>query len=244
MMKGRHRPSDPRDDGDEQQTRRLRVPWVTGNRPGRVALVVSAVCLCLIAAGAALAAISSPGGQAGPIAGAGNSTAAAGQAAQPTAPAASSGAVTVPGVASDGIAKTALRWPPGLKHQMLRWRAGPGGAAWSQVSVRLGNAMQAAGVRLYAQMRLACVSLGSSVQAAQGAPPIPDAAMQRLYVKVLAGLSGAAADCRSAISAHSQGGDTQTIDLNKALLNHALAEFAAGSKKLYTATAEIRTLHV
>jgi hypothetical protein len=91
-------------------------------------------------------------------------------------------------------------------------------------------------------MRLACVSLGFSVETAQGAPPIPDAAMQRLYAKVLAGLSSAAADCRNAISAHPQGSEGVTIDLNKALLNQALAEFAAGSKELYTATAEIRTL--
>ncbi len=102
--------------------------------------------------------------------------------------------------------------------------------------------MQAGGVRLYPAMRLACVSLSSNVQTAQAAPPIPDGAMQQFYAKVLTGLSAAAADCRSAISVHPVGDEGMRIDLNKILLNRALAEFAAGSKELYTATAEIRTL--
>jgi hypothetical protein len=91
-------------------------------------------------------------------------------------------------------------------------------------------------------MRLACVSLASSVETAQAAPPIPDDAMQRLYAKALAGLSSAAADCRSAISVHPEGAEGMRIDVNKVLLNRSLAGFAAESKKLYMATAEIRTL--
>jgi hypothetical protein len=86
------------------------------------------------------------------------------------------------------------------------------------------------------------VGLGSSIETARSAPPIPDAAMQRLYTKALAEFSSAAADCRNAISAHPQGAEGVTIDLNKALLHRAMAEFATGSNELYTATAEIRTL--
>ncbi|MBV9384293.1 MAG: hypothetical protein JO242_26975 [Streptosporangiaceae bacterium] len=66
--------------------------------------------------------------------------------------------------------------------------------------------------------------------------------MQRLYAEVLAGLSGATVDCRNAISIHTQDVENIRIDLNKALLNRSLAQFAAESNLLYTATAELRTL--
>ena len=65
--------------------------------------------------------------------------------------------------------------------------------------------MQAAGVKLYATMRLACASLASEIETAQSGPPIPYASMQQLYARGLAGLSGAAADCRSAISVRPDG---------------------------------------
>ena len=66
--------------------------------------------------------------------------------------------------------------------------------------------------------------------------------MQRLYAGVLAGLSGAAADCGSAISVHPDGDEGMRINVHKALLSRSLAELAADSKKLYTATAAIRAL--
>jgi hypothetical protein len=66
--------------------------------------------------------------------------------------------------------------------------------------------------------------------------------MQRLYAKVLAGLSTTAADCRNAISVRPEGDEGQRIDVNNVLLNRSLAQFAAESKELYTATAEIRTV--
>jgi hypothetical protein len=55
-------------------------------------------------------------------------------------------------------------------------------------------------------------------------------------------LSGTAADCRNAISVHSVGDEGQRIEVNNALLNRSLAQFATESRDLYTATAEIRTL--
>jgi hypothetical protein len=119
------------------------------------------------------------------------------------------------GISSGGIVNGAPRWPNSLESQIQGWIAGSGGAAWSAVTAQLGNATQAAGVRLYPRLKQACVALGSSVQTAQAAPPIPYAAMQRLYAKVLAGLSGATADCRTAISIRLEGDEEMRIDLNK-----------------------------
>ena len=106
----------------------------------------------------------------------------------------------------------------------------------------MGSAMQAAGVKLYGTMKLACASLASDVGTAQAGPPIPYAAMQRLYTKALTGLSSAAADCRNAISEHPSD-ETTEIHVNKALLDQSRLEFAAMSKKLYRATAQIQSAH-
>jgi hypothetical protein len=193
----------------------------------------------VIAAGASLTACTSP---AGPRQ-ASKSPAAALQVAEPTAPVASSRAITGPSnVRSNGIAKTALQWPATLETQIRRWTAGSGGAALSAVTTQLGNATQAAGLKLYAEVRAACANLSSSVRTAQGAPPIPDDAMQRLYASTLTGLSIATADCRTAVSVHPVGDEGQAIHVNDALLNRSLAELSTGTKQLYTATAEIRTL--
>jgi hypothetical protein len=140
------------------------------------------------------------------------------------------------------VAKSALRWPPRLKNQILRWRQGPAGAALASVVSQMGTAMQAAGVKQYGAMRMTCTSLASEVRTAQAGPPIPDAAMQRLYAKALAGLSSAAADCRQAISEHPEGDEDLEIHLNHALLDQARLEFAVASKKLYRATAQIQNI--
>jgi hypothetical protein len=106
----------------------------------------------------------------------------------------------------------------------------------------MGSAMQAAGVKLYSTMKLACASLASDVGTAQAGPPIPYAAMQRLYTNALAGLSSAAADCRNAISEHPSD-ETTAVHVDEALLNQSRLEFAAMSKKLYRATAQIQSAH-
>jgi hypothetical protein len=149
---------------------------------------------------------------------------------------------TGPGITSTGIARTALQAPPSLNRQILQWREGPGGVAWSAVTSELGNATQIGGVRLYPQLRQACASLLSSVKTAEADPPIPDGAMQRMYAKVLADLSSAAADCGDAISIGPEGDEGLSVSLHRALLNRALADLSAESKELYTATAEIRIL--
>jgi hypothetical protein len=243
MMKGRHQPS-KLPEGHEPRAGWARLRRATGNRTGRIRLAAAAVCLCAIITGLSLAAFSSPAERAGQASGGGASSdpsATTAQTASPQAPV-SPGGTTGPGLTTAGIAKTALQVPPGRQHQTVVWKKGPGGAAWSAVTTQLGEAMQAGGVRLYPTLRLSCVNLGASVKTAQVAPPIPDGAMQRLYVSVLASLSSAAADCRSAISVHPDGDEGMRINVDKALLSRSLAEFAADSKKLYTATAAVRTL--
>jgi hypothetical protein len=104
----------------------------------------------------------------------------------------------------------------------------------------MGSAMQAAGLKLYVSMRVTCAELASDIGSAQAGPPIPYAAMQQMYAKALVKLSTAAADCRSAISVHADGEDT-SVHVNKALLSQSRLEFAATSKVLYRATAQIQS---
>jgi len=66
--------------------------------------------------------------------------------------------------------------------------------------------------------------------------------MQRLYAKALAGLSRAAPDCRTAVSDRANGDESVDVHLNQSLLNRSRTEFAAMSKKLYAATAQIQAL--
>jgi hypothetical protein len=150
--------------------------------------------------------------------------------------------MTKPVSTSEDIAKTALRFPKRLMPRVLRWNAGPGGKALAAVTVQLGNVMQAGGLRLYNPMKLACAALAADIRMAQAAPAIPDTTMQRLYAKTLAGLSRATTDCRHAISLKLEGDEDLQTHVHGALVQQSLAEFAAGSKRLYTATAEIRVL--
>jgi hypothetical protein len=254
MADGRSEPSKPPDGSNEQPTRADWFPWGSGGSRSagvgsrRVLLITAAVCLCVVAAGVSVAVFSSPGGsRGGHMAGvSSNPTAAVTQAAQPTAstapsPAASSRATSRSDVTSHGVATSALRWPPHLKRQILSWKAGPGGKALATVNDQMGSAMQAAGLKLYASMRLTCTELASDIGTAQAEPPIPYAAMQRMYAKALARLSTAAADCRSAISLHAQGDENTSVHVNQALLSQSRLEFAATSKVLYRATAQIQS---
>ena len=192
--------------------------------------------------GASLAAFSSPSGQTGHSRGCAQWWHADYSNPSPAVAAPVASSTTGPNVTNAGIAKSALRYPPALKGQIVHWAAGRGGVAWSAVTTQLGDVTQTAGARLYSQLRLECASLASSAQAALEAPPIPDEAMQRMYTKVLAALSATATGCRNAISVRPEGDEGQQIYLNKALLNRSLAQFATESRELYTATAEIRTL--
>jgi hypothetical protein len=63
--------------------------------------------------------------------------------------------------------------------------------------------------------------------------------MQRMYGRALAGLSQAAATCQQAILVTEEGEDT-AVHVHHTLLSLSRTEFAAGSKMIYTATADIR----
>lgn len=239
MTNGGHEPLRPR---NGRRASRAQIPRATRNRSRRVLLAAGAVGLCAIVTGALLAAFSSPSGQTGHVAGASSGGTPTAATRAPHSPELVASSTTGPNVTNAGIAKTALRYPPALKGQIVHWAAGRGGVAWWAVTTQLGNVTQTAGARLYPQLRLECASLASSAQAAMEAPPIPDAAMQRMYTKTLAALSVTATGCRNAISVSPEGDEDQRIGLNKSLLNHSLAQFATESRELYTATAEIRTL--
>jgi hypothetical protein len=260
MTSDQPEPPRPADRDIETRSRWTLVHRRTGSGPSWISLAALGVGLCAIAAGVSLAAFSRPAGPSradaahrsaaagsGPTAAPGGPDATArstpaGSAAEAAGAAPSVSGATGSGLTSNGIASTAMRWPPGLEPRIQRWNTGPGGAALRTVTAQLGNTMQVAGVRLYPEVRQACVALGSSVETALAGPPIPYAAMQQAYDQVLAGLSGAVTECRNAISVRPEGDEDLGIDLNKALLNHSLAEFAAESNALYEATAEIRTL--
>ena len=208
MRDGHGEPSKPPEDG-KQQTGSAQAPPRTDGGGSRRMLIGIAVFLCVIAAGVTAAVLSSPGGQAGYIAGPGprdsqvhhvpdtgsspgatkarpaQPAATKTRSAQPTAPRASSRAITGANVTSKGVAKSALQWPPQLQRQMLRWWTGPGGAALTTVETQMGSAMQAAGLKMYSPMRLACASLASGIGTAQTGPPIPYDIMQRLYARTL-----------------------------------------------------------
>ncbi len=227
---------------DDRRASRARAHRAPGSGRRRILLAAAAVGLCAIATGVSLAAFS-PSGQAGNTAGASNGlSVGVARSPQPTPPVAAS--TTGPDNTSAGIAKTALRYPPELKVQILRWAEGRGGAAWSVVTAQLGSVTQIGGTRLYPQLRLECSSLGSSVRTARSAPPIPYQVIQRSYAKVLAGLAVTSADCQDAISVRSVGDEGQRITVNKVLLSRSLAQFADETRALYTATAEIRTLRL
>jgi hypothetical protein len=242
VMDGRLEPAAP-DDGNGQRTAWSRFSGAADNGSRRVALIAVAIGLCVVVAGVAIAVFSSPGGrQEGRVASAGSTQAATAPAAQPAPPVASSRATSAARSASDGAAKSALHWPSGRTRQILRWDAGPGGKTLAAVGEQMGTAMQSAGLKMYAPMKLACAQLASEVSTAQAGPPIPDSAMQRLYTKALAGLSRAAADCHNAISIRVDGEDVST-HVNRTLLNRSRVVFAAASTKLYRATGEIEALH-
>ena len=234
--------------GDDQQPNSVRSRWAGASGSRQALLVTLAVCLLVAVVGVAVAILSpGGGGQAGSVAGPVSGLVAGGT----PSPQPSTGKKSTPGrkitaappvVAGAGLAKTALEWPPRLKHQIEAWRAGPGGAALSAVTEQMGHAMQAAAVKLYPSMRLTCVKLASDIRTAQAAPPIPDAAMQQLYARALTGLSSAAADCRQAISAHASGDETLDIHLNKAQMSRARAGFTTASRRIYNATASIQAL--
>jgi hypothetical protein len=139
-------------------------------------------------------------------------------------------------------AVASMHVPRKLAAALKSWDAGRGGAALATVSIELGDATQAAGLRLFAPMRLACVSVGTAVKDAKAAPPIPNASMQTPYARALGTLATAVADCRAGISAHPYGDEDIETHENLTVLHRSVSEFAAGAKELYLATVKVKVL--
>ena len=135
----------------------------------------------------------------------------------------------------------ALALPKSMQASALKWQSGPGGRDLAAVSSRLGQALQAAGIRQYSQMKSACIQLAASVATAEVGPQIPDATMQKLYAKALAELTKGASDCRSAISSKVNGG-VAGAHVNTAMLYRSTSELSTGATDIFRSTAEIEII--
>ena len=136
-------------------------------------------------------------------------------------------------------AVAAMKLPPALATALREWNAGRGGAALAGISLDMNNAIQAAGDKLYVQMRPACASLATALSAAKASPPIPDASLQAIYVKALVTLGSAAAVCLNGIDEHAYGDDGVETHENPALVSQSVTGFAAGARDLYPVTLKI-----
>lgn len=219
----------------------------TRKRWAIIAVTVLGLCAAAAAAGISVAVLSSAGGANRPTAGgpltpqATTSASAQAKTADPSGRSGTGQPVTAtpePVAAVHGLAKSALRYPKRLKRQVLRWEAGLGGKALAAVMTQMGSAMQDAGTGLYPTLKVSCAQLVSDIKTARAGPAIPDAAMQRTYGTALAELSRAAANCHQALWTTGVGEDVD-FHVHSTVFNLSRAEFAAGSKMLYNATADI-----
>jgi hypothetical protein len=135
----------------------------------------------------------------------------------------------------------AISVPASSQSSAASWQSGPGGRDLTAVSSRLGAALQAGGIRQYAQMKYACGQLASSVATAQAGPQIPDAAMQKLYTTALAELAKGAANCQTAISVKPEDESVET-HVDTAMLNLSTSELSAGATDVFRSTAEIEII--
>ncbi len=136
----------------------------------------------------------------------------------------------------------ALSPPSSKQSSVASWQSGTGGHDLTAVSNWLGDALQAGGIKQYAPMKSGCTHLASSVAAAQAAPRIPDAAMQKLYATALSQLAKGAADCRTALSLSPNGEETVQAHVDATTLHQATTELSAGATDIFRSTAEIQIL--
>jgi hypothetical protein len=136
-------------------------------------------------------------------------------------------------------AVAAMRLSPTLAAVLREWNAGRGGATLTEVSLDTNNAIQAAGEKLFVQMRPACSSLAGAVTRAKATPPIPDASLQALYVKALGTLTSAAAVCLNGIDEHAYGDDGVQTHESPTLVSQSVTGLTAGAKDLYPITLKI-----
>jgi hypothetical protein len=120
------------------------------------------------------------------------------------------------------------------------WNAGSGGTALAQVTTQSGNVLMARNAGQYPEMLRYCNALADAVQSAEGVSPIPDSAMQEIYVTSLNSFKQGASDCTAAITQHAEGIEDTVTNVNHTVLSQAVAEFDLGVRDLYIATDAMR----
>jgi hypothetical protein len=129
---------------------------------------------------------------------------------------------------------------PSNPAQVRSWNAGKAGAALAQVTGDSGSVLMAYGSGMYPETLQACTALTGAVRKAEALPPIPDAAMQKLYVKSLNDFKSGATKCEAAITQHPEGVEDDVTDVNHAEMNSVISQFSVGTKDLYIATEFLR----
>ena len=121
------------------------------------------------------------------------------------------------------------------------WSAA-GGKALAHVTTQSENVLAARTASNYPQMLRYCTALSTAVQDAENAPPIPDAAMQQMYMESLSALKQGATDCMAGITEHQEGLEEPQINVNHATVDRAMSELGAGVNDLYVATSALRAM--
>jgi hypothetical protein len=149
------------------------------------------------------------------------------------------GAPTVPVSPAASVAEP-RPLKPSNPAQVKSWNAGKAGAALVQVTEDSGNVLMAYGSGEYSETLQACAALAGAVRKAEALPPIPDTAMQKLYVKSLDDFTSGTTECEAAITQHPEGVEDVVTDVNHTEINQALSRFSVGVKDLYIATEALR----
>jgi hypothetical protein len=197
----------------------LLIPKSSGSRPAATAPVAGATSVS--AAKAGTAATGGRHGQPGPV---------PGSTAKPKVSASASPPQTGP--------KPLQPSDPGA---ISSWSA-EGGKALAHVTTQSENVLAARTARNYPQMLRYCTALAAAVQDAENAPPIPDTAMQQMYMESLNALKQGATDCMAGITEHHEDLEEVAMDVNQAEVDRAMSELGTGVNDLYTATSALRTI--
>lgn len=120
------------------------------------------------------------------------------------------------------------------------WNIGSGGAALALVTTQSGNALMAHSAGQYPEMLGYCTALVSAVRGAEKVTPIPDAAMERMYLKSLSAFKQGATECVRSITQHPEGVEDTVTNVDYAVLDRAVSELNLGIRDLYIATEALR----
>ena len=147
---------------------------------------------------------------------------------------ASGGGTTAPGRGTAGknaaAASDVITFPPGGAAAVAAWYHGRGGAEFTSLTRALDHATRASASGGLAAFARSCAAIRSAARGAQNAPPMPLAAVARVYESALAIYVTSAAKCEHASAA----GDSASlrdaigaVQANGTTLNHAAAVLIA-----------------